>query len=201
MPDDLFPDDDEYGQTPEAVGASPSADAVPSSKVVYCTSCGVHLDNLRIGQPCTNCGVPVGSAQQGGTKSTSGKAIASLVLGICSIIGCLFYGIPGIVCGILAIYFARGNKRAVSKGDSPVASLGMSNAGNICGIVGLSLSILATVLMVAYFIFVFTVMVPQMQQMNQNQQNNPAYQTQPAQPYPPQNNPAPLNPQPPPSTP
>ncbi len=31
------------------------------------------------------------------------NSTAVLVLGILSIVGCIFYGIPGIICGIIAI--------------------------------------------------------------------------------------------------
>lgn len=37
----------------------------------------------------------------------SGYSIASMVLGICSIVTCCLYGVPGIICGIIACIFAK----------------------------------------------------------------------------------------------
>ena len=165
----------------------PAASATPSHRVVYCVTCGVQLDGLRIGQACPNCGTPVGSRTDAHQKG-SGKAIASLVLGICSIVGCMFYGVPGVVCGILAIYFAKKVKQEVAAGVAPLSAMNMTNAGKICGIIGLSLSIVFGLLMIAYIVFVFTVMIPQMQQ-NYPPPNTP-YPTQPhPQPFPPPVNP------------
>jgi prepilin-type processing-associated H-X9-DG protein len=38
-----------------------------------------------------------------GPPATSGKAVASLILGLCSLVFCLITGIPAIVCGILGL--------------------------------------------------------------------------------------------------
>ena len=157
--------------------AAPRPQVVSSTRIVYCTNCGCQLDGLHIGEPCPNCATPVGTAGPR-TGKGSGKAVASMVLGICSIVGCMFYGLPGLVCGILAIYFARGATRDVESGATDQSAMGMVSAGRICGIVGVSLSALAVVVMIAYFIFIFAVLMPQMQQ--QQQQNTPTWQTQPA---------------------
>ena len=154
---------------------APRPQVVSSTRIVYCTNCGAQLDGLHIGQPCPNCGTPVGTAGPRSGKS-SGKAIASMVLGICSIVGCMFYGLPALVCGILAIYFARSAKRDVESGVADQSSLGMISAGRICGIIGLSLGALMIVMIIAYFVFIFAFIVPQ---MHQQQNNNPNWQTQP----------------------
>lgn len=44
----------------------------------------------------------------------SGYSIASMVLGICSIVTCCLYGVPGIICGIIACIFAKKRKRSGS---------------------------------------------------------------------------------------
>ncbi len=44
----------------------------------------------------------------------SGYSIASMVLGICSIVTCCLYGVPGIICGIIACIFAKKEKRSGS---------------------------------------------------------------------------------------
>lgn len=70
-------------------------------------------------------------------------ATASMVLGIVSIVLCVFaltpftytlFGVPAIICGIIAIVKAVKAKR--------IAGSGTATAGLVCGIVGLSLSAL-----------------------------------------------------------
>lgn len=143
-----------------------SQQATPSSRVVCCTNCGIQLDGLRIGEPCPNCHAPVGSSAQTGSKS-NGKSVAALVLGICSFVGCLLYGLPGIVCGVLAIVFGNKVRQGVADGEIHVSSLGMANAGRVCGIIGLCLSTLCMLAAAAWFVFFFSFMMPQQQQMNQ----------------------------------
>lgn len=89
-----------------------------------------------------------------GPQQTSGKAIASMVLGICSIITCWAYGVPGIVCGILAIVFAKHAAERIASGLAPESSAGMAKAGKICGWVGLSLSVVYLLFIVVYVIII-----------------------------------------------
>jgi len=72
---------------------------------------------------------------------TSGMAVASLVLGIAAIPTCLFYGIPSLVCGILAVVFAKKARAQIDSGMAAPSSEGMARAGKICGWVGIGLSI------------------------------------------------------------
>lgn len=69
------------------------------------------------------------------------NAISVMVLGIISIVGCGFYGIPGLVCGIIALALHR-KVKAIHDSD-PAAyarSYRFARAGYICGIVGTCLS-------------------------------------------------------------
>ena len=59
-------------------------------------------------------------------------AVASLVLGIVALLSSVG-GVPGIVCGILAIIFGI-------KGKSDSNKNGMATAGFICGIISLAAS-------------------------------------------------------------
>lgn len=72
---------------------------------------------------------------------TSGMAVASLVLGIVSIPTCGLYGIPSLVCGILAVVFAGKARAQIDSGQAAPSSEGMAKAGKICGWVGIGLSI------------------------------------------------------------
>ena len=188
MPEDHPPGNDSQREEPATAGSSfatgsaasgPAPQLVSSARIVYCTHCGSQLDGLRIGDLCPSCGQPVGSAQTG--VKTNGRAIAALVLGVCSFVGCMMYAIPGIACGILAIVFGNQVRRGVASGEMHASSLGMANAGRTCGIVGLCLSLLGIVLIIAYFVFIFTMLIPMQQQ--QMQQNYPS-PTQPAPAFP-----------------
>lgn len=75
-------------------------------------------------------------------QQTSGRAIASMVLGICAIVTCSAYGVPGLICGILAVVFAKKAEDGIADGSAPESSRGMLKAGRICGWIGIALSAL-----------------------------------------------------------
>ena len=123
---------DEVGN--QAIGPGHRTD-MPGSEVVGCSKCGYTISGLRIGDPCPECGVIIRQFpldERGG----GGMAIASMVLGIVSIIGCMLYGILSVTCGPLAIWLSVKAKRAVREGRAPRSSHGMATAGLVCGIVG-----------------------------------------------------------------
>ncbi len=86
----------------------------------------------------------------------SGMAIASMVLGICSIFFSAGF-ITGLICAILAIVFA-GKVTKQAPGGNLGASQNFVKAGKICGIVGLVFSILFailwTILIIATVLFI-----------------------------------------------
>lgn len=98
--------------------------------------------------------VPPGGGYYGqpATK-TSGYAVASLILGIASIPTCLCYGVPAIVCGILALVFSSSAVRAVAAGEAAESSLGMAKAGKICGAIGLVLAVVIWVILVLFWVY------------------------------------------------
>ena len=69
--------------------------------------------------------------------ATSGFAVASMILGIGSLVTCLCYGVPPLICGILALVFASHATRDIQAGRASISSAGMARAGRICGIFGL----------------------------------------------------------------
>lgn len=87
-----------------------------------------------------------------GQQRSIPNANAVLVLGIISIVGCVLAGIPGLVCGIIALVMY---KKVKATYDSDRASYENSfknaKAGYICAIIGTILSALYFL----YFIFVF----------------------------------------------
>ena len=86
------------------------------------------------------------------------NSTAALVLGIISIPTCFCFGIPGMVCGIIAILM--GSKAIKLYKQSPgiysISSYNNANAGKICGIVGVSLSSLYFLYIIIYFILMGT---------------------------------------------
>ena len=81
------------------------------------------------------------------------NSIGVLVLGICSIVGCLFYAIPGLVCGIIALALFKGVKRVYLTNPAYYQnSYNNAQAGMICGIIGVSLSGLFVLILLLGFI-------------------------------------------------
>ncbi|OMP30833.1 MULTISPECIES: CCC motif membrane protein [Mangrovimonas] len=76
-------------------------------------------------------------------KQTLPNSTLILVMGILSIVGCCFYGIPGLICGIIAIVL--GSKATKLYQSAPEEYLGYGNvkAGRIMGIIGVILSIIS----------------------------------------------------------
>jgi hypothetical protein len=80
------------------------------------------------------------------------NATGVLVLGILSIVFCWCYGIPGLVLGIIALVMSK--KATALYNNSPnnysESSFKNMKAGRICAIVGLSLSSLYAIVVIAY---------------------------------------------------
>jgi len=125
---------------------------ITDSANVACLRCGYDLTGITIGSACPECGAPVTPAFQSAMMPTSGKAIASLVLGICSIVTCMLYGIPAIVCGVLAIVFYKKASYQISAGERTLQSRSMAKAGLICGIVGLCLGMTYLIIVVVVIV-------------------------------------------------
>ncbi len=85
------------------------------------------------------------------------NANAILVLGICSIVGCFLYGLPGLICGIIALILFK-KAKAVSDTNPPKyeASFKNAKAGQICAIIGTSLSAIYFVVAIFWVIMFFT---------------------------------------------
>ncbi|MCC8146664.1 MAG: DUF4190 domain-containing protein [Bacteroidales bacterium] len=84
------------------------------------------------------------------------NATVILVLGILSIIGCCCYGLPGLVCGIIALVLSKSAKEQYIQNPSlyTQSSYSNMNAGKICAIIGLILSVLFLVYVIGMILFV-----------------------------------------------
>ena len=89
-----------------------------------------------------------------GQQQNLPNSVAVLVLGIVSIVTCICYGVPGLICGIVALALAGKATRDYNQNPSAytLSSYNNMKAGKICAIIGVVLS----VLMLLYVIFIFT---------------------------------------------
>ena len=69
---------------------------------------------------------------------------AVLVLGIIAIVGCICDGLPGLICGIIALVLANKDLKLYHADPTLYTPSSVSNVknGRICAIIGLSLSAL-----------------------------------------------------------
>ncbi|MCH2225672.1 MAG: DUF4190 domain-containing protein [Crocinitomicaceae bacterium] len=69
------------------------------------------------------------------------NATATLVLGICSIVGCWLWGVPGLICGIIALSLHGKDKKMYATAPRKYeTSFKNAKAGFVCAIIGTSLS-------------------------------------------------------------
>ncbi len=77
------------------------------------------------------------------------NATAVLVLGILSLVTCIFYGIIGLILGIIALVLHKKDKEIYASDPSAYErSFKNSKAGNICAIIGVILSSIYFLIMV-----------------------------------------------------
>ncbi|MEM9419544.1 MAG: hypothetical protein AAGA25_10920 [Planctomycetota bacterium] len=123
------------------------------AQAAKCPNCGYNLTGVMIGTPCPQCGLIVGSGFRMNNLPSSGKAVAAMVLGIVSLIGCLFYGVPSVICGPLALVFAKQAKGQVQRGEVNSSSDSMATAGFICGLIGTILGGVGILAVVGFIVF------------------------------------------------
>jgi hypothetical protein len=109
---------------------------------VYCMGCGFDLSGTPLGGACPECGRPVAaSLPTAGGLPVSGQAVASLVLGIISIVSCgCVMGMSNIITGPLALIFGYNGLKAANEHKVSPSSRGLAIAGMITGGIGLALS-------------------------------------------------------------
>lgn len=80
------------------------------------------------------------------------NASAVLALGIISIVGCCCYGVPGIICGIIALILYSKDEKLYTANPELYTPTSYSNlkAGRICAIIGL----IPSILLLFFIIFV-----------------------------------------------
>ncbi len=86
------------------------------------------------------------------------NSIAALILGISSLGTSFLYGIPGIICGVIALSLSANARRKYNSnpGAYTEGSLKMINVGFKTGLIGLILSIILLVAFVSLFVWLFS---------------------------------------------
>lgn len=82
------------------------------------------------------------------------NANAVLVLGIISIVTSICYGLPGLICSIIALVMVKKPKEEYASAPQlfTLSSYNNLNAGRICAIIGLVLSILMILFVILFVI-------------------------------------------------
>ena len=81
-------------------------------------------------------------------RPTESIAIAALVVGLVAPIGALFYGIPGVILGSIAVFLGLRARRRIKRSGGALAGGGMALAGWIVGLVGIVIGLV-------WFVFLF----------------------------------------------
>ncbi len=131
--------------TPAAQGARcalhPATAAVDICQRCGGFVCGECLELQGSDVFCQNC-----FQRSGGGGKASGRAVASLVLGILGI-QC------GLLPGVVALFLAQQELAAIDRGESPAAGKGLAKGGLILG--WISVGLLVAVILVAIGVAVF----------------------------------------------
>lgn len=75
-------------------------------------------------------------------KQTLPNATLILVMGILSILGACCYGVPGIICAIVAIILATKATKLYNESPEDYTGIGNVKAGKIMAIIGVVISII-----------------------------------------------------------
>lgn len=103
----------------------------------------------------------------GGQQQGNGIAIAGMVLGIISVATCWIWCFPwiAIACGIVGVILSvLGLKTAKERGG---LNAGKAKTGLICGLIGLAVSVVLFIVVLAFFTAATSSLSQQMQQMTE----------------------------------
>ena len=147
--------------SPAETPASPAPDAAPGDAIPSAPKAApvgaAPPAGPQIAPPPVAAGpmnyAPTGAYYQSMPLPTSGYAVASLVLGIASLVLCMFYGLPALICGPLALVFSNMAGKDIRAGRVNPSSAGLAKAGKICGLIGLFLGILIVLTVVLFIVY------------------------------------------------
>ena len=90
------------------------------------------------------------------TKQKLPNATAVLVLGISSIITCICYGVFGLITGIVALVLAKKDMEMYKANPSLFTNYSNLSVGRVLAIIGLVLSIIYILFIIAIFMYLGT---------------------------------------------
>lgn len=93
------------------------------------------------------------SSQEGKVPIPNGTRV--LVLGIISIAGCFSYGLPGLICGIIALIKARKSYALLAENPDGYTTSSLRNlkSGRTCATIGVIVSSIAIICFICFFVF------------------------------------------------
>ena len=80
------------------------------------------------------------------------NAVATLILGILSIVGGCCYGIPGIIMAIIALVISANSNKLLKAKPEGYSDAGNHKAGRICAFIGLGLGALWFLFLIVYVV-------------------------------------------------
>ena len=84
------------------------------------------------------------------------NATTTLVLGICSIVGCcccLMYIPAGLICGIIALIISAKDEKLLKENPDGYSDAGNHKAGRICAWIGISIFVATLLITIISYIF------------------------------------------------
>lgn len=155
-----------------------NAQAPPGPQGSYthqsCAYCGYNLTGLQPGGACPECGAPLPRPYNPNhTLPTNGMAVTAMVMGICSIPACLFYGLPGVIFGAIGLVLAHIARKQMAAGEFAPGSKGFNQAGFICSLVGLVLGLVYMCVFIVIIIVAVNAAPPAPQPYYQQNQGTP----------------------------
>jgi len=80
------------------------------------------------------------------------NAVATLILGILSIVGGCCYGIPGIIMAIIALVISANSNKLLKANPEGYSDAGNHKAGRICAFIGLGLGAMWFLFWIVYVV-------------------------------------------------
>lgn len=146
LEDDFFIEALQDEHLPQPEPAYPTAQPSIQYTTVTCVGCGYNLSGATVGGVCPECGAQVDQSLYAAEHiRANGKAITSMVLGICSVPSFCCCPVSGILA-VLGLVFGIIAMTEISNGGYTPGSRGMAIAGLSTSGVALALGLLFIIL-------------------------------------------------------
>jgi hypothetical protein len=95
--------------------------------------------------------VPPSAAVASTPGRTDSTAIAALVVGAISPMAAMFYGVPGVIAGSIAVFLGLSSRRRIKRSGGTLHGGGLALAGWIVGVCGILLGLVVAVFLFGLF--------------------------------------------------